>query len=119
MEEPASDSNHKIPLPTVNGFEMIDYTHIIYCKGESSQSSIYLDGEKKHIIVCLTLKQLEKMLLPHDYFRIHKSYLINTGHFKLYTRGRDGKVLMDNGVTLPVSRMHKKDFEERFRGMWE
>lgn len=119
MENPPSDNNHKIPLPTLDGFEMVDYTHIIYCKGESSQSSIYTNEEKSHLVVCLTLKQLEKILLRYDYFRIHKSYLINIGHFKHYFRGRDGKVLMDNDEMLPVSRTHKKEFVNKFRGMWE
>lgn len=119
MEARHFDSDYKIPVPTLDGFEMVDYSLIIYCKAESSQSAVYSYERKGYLIVCLTLKQLEKMLAPHGYYRIHKSYLINTGHFKHYTRGRDGKVLMDNGDTLPVSRTYKKGFVEKYRGMWE
>ena len=56
------------------------------------------------------LKEYEELLSEHNFFRIHKSYLINMNEIKKYIRGDGGQVNMSNGRTLDVSKRKKESF---------
>jgi DNA-binding LytR/AlgR family response regulator len=47
------------------------------------------------------ISDLEKLLAPHGFARIHKSYLVNLRHVFCI---RNGVAQLDNGAELPVSR---------------
>ena len=49
-------------------------------------------------------------LSGYDFFRIHKSYLVNLREIQKYIRGEGGHLIMSNGATLNVSKQRKGDF---------
>ena len=53
-----------------------------------------------------------QLLSAEDFYRIHRSYLINLGYVTFI---RGGDVRMANGDLLPVSRLRKRQFVEAFR----
>lgn len=53
-----------------------------------------------------------QLLSSEDFYRIHRSYLINLGYVT-FLRGSD--VQMVNGELLPVSRLRKRQFADAFR----
>jgi len=67
-----------------------------------------LNGQR--IIVSKTLKEYDEMLTPFNFFRIHKSHLINIGFLQKYKKGEGGYVVMEDGAELEVSRRRKEDF---------
>jgi two-component system LytT family response regulator len=60
------------------------------------------------------LKEYEELLAEHEFFRIHNSFVINLNSIKKYVRGDGGYVVMNNDVTLDVSKRRKEAFLERF-----
>lgn len=96
-----------IGVPSVQGIVFVPLQEIVYCKGESSQTSLYLTN-KKRILVNRTLKRCEAALEPRGFCRIHKSYLINLSHVRRYIKG-DGRCLeLSDGSKLDVSNKHKE-----------
>ena len=61
-------------------------------------------------MVSKTLKEYESMLSDNNFFRIHKSYLINLAEIKKYVKGDGGYVIMNNDKSLDVSRRKKEIF---------
>jgi two-component system LytT family response regulator len=59
------------------------------------------------------LKQYEDLLGEHNFFRIHNSYLINLNAVKKYIRGEGGSVVLENDITLDVSKRKKEAFLSR------
>ena len=106
-------STKTFALPTMGGLTFVDMENIIYCEGASNQTKVYLEGNRKEMI-SRTLKECEEMLSSLNFFRIHKSYLINLNHVKKYYSGKDGQITLSNGITLPVSRNYKEDFLRHF-----
>lgn len=101
-----------IGLPSVQGILFVPLDEIVYCKGESSQTSLYLSS-KKRILVNRTLKRCEAVLEPKGFCRIHKSYLINLAHIRRYIKG-DGRCLeLSDGSKLEVSNKHKESLFSR------
>lgn len=105
--------NSKILLPTLGGYNIIDVPDIAYCKSESNYTRFnFVDG--KSLVVSKTLKEFESILLENNFFRIHRSYIINLNCIAKYNKGKGGEVVMKDGALLEVSREKKDDFLKLF-----
>ncbi len=102
----------KIALPTQEGFEFIKQEDIIRCESDSNYTTVVLETEK-NIVVSRTLKDVESMLDPDSFVRVHHSHLINLRHIRKYHKGSGGVIVMDNGDNVSVSRSKKSEFLDR------
>jgi two-component system LytT family response regulator len=102
----------KIALPTTDGLVLIPVNEIFYCEASSNYTIFYTGDKGKHI-VCRTLKDYEDLLGGHNFFRIHHSYLVNLGVIKKYVKGDGGQVILNNNVSLDVSKRKRLDFLNR------
>lgn len=100
----------KICFPTIEGFDVVKSSDILYCQADSNYTFVHLQNEPT-ICVSKTLSDIENML-PKKFFRIHKSYLVNTFYIKKYLKNDGGSVVMQNGDILDVSRRKKQEFLE-------
>ncbi|MCD4664085.1 MAG: LytTR family DNA-binding domain-containing protein [Bacteroidales bacterium] len=99
----------KIALPTIDGIIFVKIKEINRCESDNNYTNIFLnDGER--ILVSRTLKDYDEMLSPFNFFRIHKSHLINLAYLKRYKKGEGGYVIMEDGSELEVSRRRKEEF---------
>jgi two-component system, LytTR family, response regulator len=99
----------KIAIATNEGFIVIPINDIIYCRAKSNYTQFYLK-EKKRIISSYTLKEYDEMLCQQNFFRAHRSFLINMLHVKMYKKGDGGEIIMSNGDEIELSRTHKDEF---------
>jgi len=103
------NSFEKIALPTLDGIIFVKIKEILRCESDNNYTNIFLfDGKK--IIVSKTLKEYDEMLTPFNFFRIHKSHLINLAFLSRYRKGEGGYVEMEDGAELEVSRRRKEEF---------
>jgi two-component system LytT family response regulator len=107
-----SDDASKIALPTVDGLVFIKMNDIFYCEA-SSNYTIFYTAENKQYMVCRTLKEYEDLLSDHHFFRIHHSHLVNLKVIKKYVKGDGGYVILNNDVSLDVSKRKRVDFLNR------
>lgn len=104
--------NSKIALPSPEGLMFVKIRDIFYCKASSNYTIFYL-ADNRNSMVCKTLKEYEELLATYDFFRIHHSYLVNLNAIKKYVKGDGGYVVLNNNVTLEVSKRKRSDFLER------
>jgi two-component system LytT family response regulator len=105
----------KIGVPTPDGLLFIGVDDIIYCQGQGNYTEIFLlNGQK--ITSSHTLRSYEGMLADRQFFRTHKSFLINLRHIESYRKGEGGNVLMTNGREIEVARRNKAGFLNLFKG---
>jgi len=97
----------------MSGYDMVSVADIIYCEAVSNQTYFALQAKKK-IIISMTLKECEELLMQYHFFRIHKSYLINLNQVKRYIKGRDGTgtVILKDDTEVTVSRGYREKFIE-------
>jgi two-component system LytT family response regulator len=107
--KPEDSSNCKIALPSSSGLVFVKLREILYCEGQSNYTYFYLINGNKYI-VSKTLKEYEEMLSEYNFFRIHKSHLVNLNEIKQYVRGDGGYVVMNNEKALDVSKRRKESF---------
>lgn len=105
----------KIALPVGEGFSMVHVNDISYLQAESNYTWVYLTNKEKHLIA-KTLKEIESLLNFPQYFRAHKSYLVNLNHVDKYIRGQGGYLVTAGGEQIPVARSQKSDLIQVLKG---
>ncbi|NAY91302.1 response regulator [Muricauda sp. JGD-17] len=102
----------KIALPSSDGIDFIEAEAIIRAEAERSYSNFYLQNGKK-ILVSKPLKEYEALLEQCNFFRVHKSHMINLTHLEKYVKGKGGYVIMNDGSHVDVSVRKKDDLLNR------
>jgi two-component system LytT family response regulator len=103
----------KIMLPTMEGFEIMTISNILYCEAADNFTKFYFENGAP-LLICRTLKYFEDILQPHRFLRIHRSYLVNPDFVIRYSKGKGGYVTMKNNQELEVSPSKKKEFLDLF-----
>lgn len=104
---------NKIALPTEDGLLFIQLDDIIQAESLDNYTRFFLKGGKK-ILVSKTIKHFEELLSGHQFFRVHRSHLINLNHIKKYVKGEGGYTIMSDESTIMVSRRKKEPFLKVF-----
>ena len=99
----------RIAVPTWEGLEFIQLRNVIRIESNSNYSRIFFTSGPS-ILVTKQLKEFEEMLIPFRFCRVHNMHLINLNYVKKYLRGDGGRVIMENGDEIDVSRRKKDDF---------
>ena len=106
-ESLASKKIDKIALTTQDGLTFFRYDEIIHCEASGNYTTFHFtDGSS--LLITKTLGHYEKFLLEKNFFRIHKSHLINLKHLRRYIKSKQGSVEMSNGDHLDVA-MRKRE----------
>ena len=102
----------KVGLPDGDGLIFINLSEIIRCDSDGNYTFFILTSGKK-IIASRTLGEYEQLFAEDNFFRVHRSHLINLQHVKKYIKGEGGYVVMSDNSQVEVSRRNKTDFLER------
>jgi two-component system LytT family response regulator len=101
----------KIPFVTSEGIVFVKPESIIYCEAVSNYTYIHF-LDKTKLVVSKTLKDVEELLLPFHFYRVHNSYLISLPQVNKYVKADGGSVEMSTGIHVPISRQKKEAFIE-------
>lgn len=104
---------HKIVLPLMEGFEVIQVKDIIRCEANDNFTDFVLANGRK-LLICRTLKFYEELLQEFDFVRVHKSHLINIQHVTKYLKGKGGQVVMSDNSVADVSPNKKEELMKKF-----
>ncbi len=107
-----NNAQRKITVSTKEEVFYILPDDIIYVRAEGSYAKIVLN-ENKPILVSKTLKDIEKLLILNNFFRVHKSYLINLNYVKKILKNGGGNIQMTNGELIPISIRKRSEFNKK------
>lgn len=97
----------KIALPSLEGIEFYEINEILRCEADRAYCNFYLTNGQK-ITVSKSLREFEELLSECNFFRIHKSNMVNLGHIKKYIKGKGGYVVLSDDSHVDVS-VRKKE----------
>jgi DNA-binding LytR/AlgR family response regulator len=87
----------------------IAFEDILYLAADGDYCEIYLQG-KKHLS-SESMKKWIELLEGGDFFRIHKSYLVNIHRIEKVS---GSTIFLRDGSQLPLGRAYKDDFMEKY-----
>ncbi len=97
------------PIETLSEIELIKVSDIIRIDADEAYSDIILSDTRK-IKTSKRIGHYEDILSHLNFFRIHKSHIINLKHIVKYYRGKGGSVLMTDKSSINVAERRKADF---------
>ena len=100
----AKNSNiiNKLAISTSDGLEMVKFDTIIRCEADRAYCNFYLINNKR-ITVSKPLAEFESALVKNNFYKVHKSHIVNLGHTEKYIRGTNAYLVMSDGSSVPVS----------------
>ncbi|MBK8845559.1 MAG: response regulator transcription factor [Bacteroidetes bacterium] len=96
-----NEREFKISLTKSNRQFLIAPADFFYCTADDNYTRLYLI-DNTEFLLSRTLRDIEEMLTPHDFIRIHKSTLVNK--HKIQSLSNERILTLENGVQLEVSR---------------
>ena len=108
----------KISISALDGIYFINIQDIIRCEAEDNYTHIHLSNGDK-ITASKTIKAYEDMLGSVNFYRVHKSHLINLNYMKKFVKGDGGYLVMDDSKKIEVSRRRRPAFMEQMRRLQE
>jgi two-component system LytT family response regulator len=100
------DQQRKIALPSAEGLLFIDEADIVHCEASGRYTILYLMNGKK-LTVTRTLKEIEALLNPRQFFRVHHSHVVNLKRIVKYHRRHGGVAELSDGSLVDVSSSRK------------
>ncbi|HEX8562692.1 MAG TPA: LytTR family DNA-binding domain-containing protein [Flavobacterium sp.] len=100
----------KLILKTSERIYSVNVQDIVNCESDKNYTTIHFINTPK-LVVSTNLKEYETLLAPHDFFRPHKSHLINMAYFDHFIKADGGnRIVMKNKQTIPLSVRKKEEF---------
>ena len=101
-----NNTNHKIAIPLAGKTLFVYPEDIIYCKSDGNYTTIYFKDTSKEVL-SKKIKEVEAFMHNAVFFRVHNSYLVNLTYIKEYIKNDGQYLVLENGVSIPVSRSKK------------
>lgn len=96
----------RISLATREGVHLVSVDQIIHLEAYKNYTSVYLQ-QQGTIVVSKTIKDIEQLLDPTVFVRVHQSHIVNWQQVSTYQRGQNGSLVLTNGKQIPVSKQKK------------
>jgi two-component system, LytTR family, response regulator len=102
----------KIALPNRDGYEFVQVNSILYCGAEGAYTKVVF-SDKHSLLISRTLGDIEEILPPEIFVRIHHSTIVNMNAVTHYIRTDGGYVVMNTNEKLMVSKARKEVLLEK------
>jgi two-component system, LytTR family, response regulator len=104
----------KLTIPEQSGFRLVNVADLLYLQAYDNYTVLYLIGEQK-ITSTRTLGEFERILEGPEFFRIHKSTIINLNFLVGYSSFQGNFAVLKDGSRLDISRRKLPEFREKVK----
>lgn len=106
----------RVVVPTSEGKYFFDLEELVCFKAAGAYTEVFSTNKRK-LFVGKNLRYFEEMLLAYpQFFRCHRSFLVNLRHVKQKVRGGESQLLLTNGESAEVSKDRNEALLERMLG---
>lgn len=102
----------KLLLKDNQAVYVVDVDEIVRCESQNNYTLFCLN-DGREILISKTLKEYDRLLTDHHFFRTHQSHLINLAYFDKYEKRDGGMIYMKNRHTVPVSIKKKEELFQK------
>lgn len=112
LQQPAGKptATGHLHLPSKQGVLLIPFETIVRCEADSAYTHFYIAGKPGRQTVSINLGRIAAQLPAEQFFRVHKTHLINRAHILSYRRGDEGMARMTDHCEVPIARPVREAF---------
>ncbi|MGH2664775.1 LytR/AlgR family response regulator transcription factor [Flavobacterium sp.] len=101
---------NKIGLPFADGFKFVNFDAIILFEADGMYTKVSTTTHNE-MLVCKPLRHFVTILESQtNFYKPHRSYLINLKYIKEYIKKEGGYIVMDNDKLVSISNEKKEEF---------
>ena len=110
--EAHGERNKKVIIKGNEKIYVIKTEDIFYISGNGFYSTVsfMFGGEEKSVIISKPLNKVEAEYSHAEFYRVHKSHIINVNHIAGLTKDDGVNVKMKNGKMIPVAKRRANEF---------
>lgn len=101
---------NRLAAPIQQQLHLLELDDIAYCESANNQTIFHFGNRREDMLIKKTLRHYEKELPPRQFFRIHRSYIVNRDYIAIYDRSSGGFVRMKSGKKLSISPDRREAF---------
>jgi DNA-binding LytR/AlgR family response regulator len=102
-----SQSEPAIPIKTKDQMLFLKPDHILYAETRGNENIIMT--LHRNYVIREDINALDVRLQPYNFFRCHRSYLVNLKHIKeIIPSGRTYQIILDSEDNIPLSRKYER-----------
>lgn len=99
----------RLEINSLQGVSYLPLEDIFYMEASAMYTIVHTDN--KQVIISKPLKDFE-YLKASGFYRVHRSFMVNTSKIKRFLKVETNEVEMTNGTKIPVSRSNKDEFQQ-------
>ncbi|HZI26346.1 MAG TPA: response regulator [Chryseolinea sp.] len=103
----------KLAVPYQGSIIFVELKDIVYCESDSNYTKLILTNGKHHLL-SKTLREVQEFLEGRNFLRVHRQYMVNLDHIRMYKKGEGNYLVMSNEDSIPVGRQHKDRLMQQF-----
>lgn len=103
------EDTHQLLLSDNKNHKVLRFEEIIFIEAERTYVTFHLNNDQKYVATN-PLSYYEDLLPETNFFRTHKSYIVNCQKVEKVETGRGGPVHLEGGAILPVAFRRKPAF---------
>ncbi|GAB5522950.1 MAG: hypothetical protein Roseis2KO_08220 [Roseivirga sp.] len=101
LESGRTKNHRKVVFKEAERIRIVHVNDVLWCRAQGSYTQLLLKGSKE-LVVSKNLGLCQQLLDGDNFYRLHRSYLINCDHIVEYNRS-DGSILFTGNLPLPIS----------------
>jgi two-component system LytT family response regulator len=106
---------NRLAVPVADGLQFLDLDDLLILEAEGAYTRLHIYNQPP-LLISKMIKDFESVLEQHpDFFRCHRSFLINMKHVIKYSRSDGGSILMRNHKEVMLARDKKEAFLHRIK----
>jgi two-component system LytT family response regulator len=103
----------KIAVPHQSGVVFVELKDLVYCEADSNYTRLFLTNGKQYLL-SKTLRDVQQVLEERNFLRVHRQYLVNLDHIKMYHKGEAAYLVMQGDTNIPVAKNQKERLVQKF-----
>lgn len=107
-------ADERLAIHHANGIVFLPVEDVLYLEGDGCYTVVHQCNGKK-VVATQTLSEFEEGLPERQFFRIHKSFLVNLRHVTEYVRHDGFFMVLRNGEQLSIARRRLPAVLERMQ----
>ena len=104
-------------IPVKKGYEIVQMHDVIRFEGDRNYARIFLQSGRM-LTIAKTLMDIESLLNPTQFFRVHQSHIICLSEIVSISSGSKSEVTLKSGDKFPVSRHRRKGLMDVLKSKW-
>ena len=111
IESAKGKDDRRLEIKSDEGISRLPLAEIVYIESIRDYQYLHLCGKREPIRLRKSMAEIEKLLAPEGFLRVHQGYIVN---YAFISRVGTENIELTNGESVPLSRRKRQEVLDRF-----